>query len=141
MAINNIDGIPFLWDNDAHLPLDERLKAWEQKFGNGQNSPLNSSSGFESLLKTSSKEVARNSAFGKDSIFYEPEPLTQNNFRGKFYTDEIDFHKLALDLRAKLSTGDLDSIIKYISTKTEIAFQDFVAILGGFIKSTNPNDL
>jgi hypothetical protein len=26
MAINNIDGIPFLWDNDAHLPLDERLK-------------------------------------------------------------------------------------------------------------------
>ncbi|MBK7138562.1 MAG: hypothetical protein IPH74_05820 [Bacteroidetes bacterium] len=57
MAINNIDGIPFLWDNDAHLPLDERLKAWEQKFGNGQNSPLNSSSGFESLRKQAQKKL------------------------------------------------------------------------------------
>lgn len=121
MSFNNIGGIPYLEDYDSNLPLDKQLQAWEQKFGSNQLPPSPQIPSFHSLLKGSSKDVGKNSPFGTDSIFYVPELLLLEDFKGEFYEDFIDIQKLADDLKANLGSASfVFDYKKYISKATRV---------------------
>lgn len=115
--MTTLNGIPYLQDYDPDIPLDDQLQNWQQQFGNNQMPPTPPIPSFDSKLKGINKNVADNSPFGKNSIFYEPEPLNEDDFKNITFKSIDNDWELLLESIFRNGVGH-DFLLKYTDYDT-----------------------